>query len=150
MAAIVATCTDYAASWLEGDPDRMAACLARGLAKRTPVEPGSSSLVLDESSYADMVASAGRGPRPHPRDLDIVVRSAPWLDLVHVAWFGDPWRSVNAINIGARIGAQAGPSEVLVSSTVRDLVSGSGLVFEDAGEHRLKGLPEPWQLYRAV
>jgi class 3 adenylate cyclase len=55
-----------------------------------------------------------------------------------------------AVNIGARIGALSAPSEVLVSSTVRDLVSGSGIVFEDAGEHRLKGLPEPWHLYRAV
>jgi pimeloyl-ACP methyl ester carboxylesterase len=55
-----------------------------------------------------------------------------------------------AVNIGARIGGLAGPSEVLVSSTVRDLVSGSGLVFEDAGEHELKGLPDLWRLYRAV
>ena len=55
-----------------------------------------------------------------------------------------------AVNIGARIGALAGPSEVLVSATVRDLVSGSGLVFEDAGEYQLKGLPDPWRLYRAV
>ena len=55
-----------------------------------------------------------------------------------------------AVNIGARIGALAEPSEVLVSSTVRELVSGSGLVFEDAGEHELKGLPDPWRLYRAV
>jgi len=55
-----------------------------------------------------------------------------------------------AVNIGARVGAIAGPSEVLVSSTVRDLVSGSGLVFEDAGEHQLKGLTDPWRLYRAI
>ena len=45
--------------------------------------------------------------------------------------------------IGARVGASAGPSEVLVSQTVKDLVAGSGLVFEDAGEHDLKGLPDP-------
>jgi class 3 adenylate cyclase len=55
-----------------------------------------------------------------------------------------------AVNIGARIGAQAGPSEIFVSSTVRDLVSGSGLRFEDAGEHQLKGLPDAWRLYRAI
>jgi len=36
---------------------------------------------------------------------------------------------------------------VLVSSTVKDLVAGSGLVFEDRGEHELKGVPEPWRLY---
>ena len=55
-----------------------------------------------------------------------------------------------AVNVGARIASLAGPSEVLVSSTVRDLVSGSGLTFEDAGEHELKGVPDRWHLYRAV
>ena len=52
--------------------------------------------------------------------------------------------------IGARIGALAGPSEILVSRTVRDLVAGSDLAFEDAGEHELKGVPDRWQLFRAV
>jgi class 3 adenylate cyclase len=52
--------------------------------------------------------------------------------------------------IGARVMAQAIPSEILVSRTVKDLVAGSGLVFEDAGEHELKGVPEPWHLYRVV
>jgi len=52
-----------------------------------------------------------------------------------------------AVHIGARVGALAGPSEVLVSSTVKDLVAGSGLVFEDRGEHELKGVPDPWHLY---
>jgi class 3 adenylate cyclase len=52
-----------------------------------------------------------------------------------------------AVNIGARIGALAGPSEVLVSQTVKDLVVGSGLVFEEHGEHELKGVPDRWRLY---
>ena len=52
-----------------------------------------------------------------------------------------------AVHIGARIAALAGPSEVLVSSTVRDLVAGSGLAFEDRGRHRLKGVSEEWRLY---
>jgi class 3 adenylate cyclase len=52
-----------------------------------------------------------------------------------------------AVHIGARVGALAGPSEVLVSSTVKDLVAGSGLAFEDRGEHTLKGVPDPWHLY---
>jgi pimeloyl-ACP methyl ester carboxylesterase len=52
--------------------------------------------------------------------------------------------------IGARVGAQAGPSEVLVSQTVKDLVAGSDLAFEDAGEHELKGVPDRWHLYRVV
>ena len=54
-----------------------------------------------------------------------------------------------AVNIGARVMSEAGPSEVLVSQTVKDLVAGSGLVFEDAGDHDLKGIPESRRLYRA-
>ena len=53
-----------------------------------------------------------------------------------------------AVVIGARVAAVAGPSEVLASSTVRDLVAGSGLTFEDRGEHELKGVPDRWHLYR--
>ncbi len=52
--------------------------------------------------------------------------------------------------IGARVGALAGPGEILVSRTVRDLVVGSDLSFEDAGEHVLKGVPDRWHLYRVV
>jgi class 3 adenylate cyclase len=55
-----------------------------------------------------------------------------------------------AVHIGARIAALAGPSETLVSSTVHDLVAGSGLTFEDAGEHELKGVPDRWRLYRVT
>jgi class 3 adenylate cyclase len=55
-----------------------------------------------------------------------------------------------AVDIGARIASLAGPSEVLASQTVRDLTAGSGIVFEDAGNHELKGVPDPWHLYRAV
>lgn len=53
------------------------------------------------------------------------------------------------VHIGARVSAVAGPSEVLVSSTVKDLVAGGGLILEDAGEYELKGVPERWRLYRA-
>jgi pimeloyl-ACP methyl ester carboxylesterase len=52
-----------------------------------------------------------------------------------------------AVHVGARIGALAGPGEVLASRTVRDLVVGSGLIFVDRGTHRLKGVPDEWQLY---
>jgi class 3 adenylate cyclase/pimeloyl-ACP methyl ester carboxylesterase len=55
-----------------------------------------------------------------------------------------------AVNIGARVAALATASEVLVSQTVKDLVAGSGLAFEDRGEHELKGVPETWRLYRVV
>src|SRR2546427_4252229 len=55
-----------------------------------------------------------------------------------------------SVSIGARVMANAGPSEVLVSRTVKDLTAGSGLTFQDAGEHELKGVPDRWQLYRVV
>jgi len=55
-----------------------------------------------------------------------------------------------AVAIGARIGSAAGPAEVWASSTVKDLTAGSGLVFEDAGEHELKGVPDRWRLYRVA
>ena len=51
------------------------------------------------------------------------------------------------VQIGARVGAAARPSQVLVSQTVRDLVAGSGLALDDAGEHVLKGIPDRWRLF---
>jgi class 3 adenylate cyclase len=55
-----------------------------------------------------------------------------------------------AVSIGARIASLAGPGEVLVSSTVKDLVAGSGLEFEDRGEHVLKGILEPWRVFAVL
>jgi class 3 adenylate cyclase len=55
-----------------------------------------------------------------------------------------------AVHTGARVAGHAGPSEVLVSSTVKDLVAGSGLEFEDRGVHELKGIPGEWRLYAAL
>lgn len=52
-----------------------------------------------------------------------------------------------AVHIGSRVAALAGPGEVLVSRTVTDLVAGAGIVFADRGEHTLKGVPGPWQLF---
>lgn len=55
-----------------------------------------------------------------------------------------------AVHVGARVASMAGSSEVLVSSTVKDLTVGSGLRFDDVGEHELKGVPDSWRLYRVV
>lgn len=52
-----------------------------------------------------------------------------------------------AVHIGARVAAEAAPGEVLVSSTVKDLVAGAGLTFADRGMHELKGVPDEWRLY---
>jgi class 3 adenylate cyclase len=55
-----------------------------------------------------------------------------------------------AVHIAARVSALAGPGEVLVSRTVKDLVAGSGIAFADRGTHALKGIPDTWQIYAAA
>jgi class 3 adenylate cyclase len=55
-----------------------------------------------------------------------------------------------AVHIGARVASLAAPGEVLVSRTVRDLVAGSGIMFDSRGVHELKGIPEPWELFSVV
>ena len=52
-----------------------------------------------------------------------------------------------AVHIGARVGALAGPGEIVVSSTVKELVVGSDMQFTDRGQHELKGVPGSWHLY---
>ncbi|MBL0408142.1 hypothetical protein JKG68_30090 [Microvirga aerilata] len=54
-----------------------------------------------------------------------------------------------AVHIGARVAAAAAPGEVLVSRTVKDLVAGSGLQFQDRGLRMLKGVPSKWRLFAA-
>jgi len=81
------------------------------------------------------------------RDLDMQVRAGVHTgecELVEDKCAG------LTVSIGSRIAELAQPSEVLVSQTVRDLVAGSGVTFEDAGEHVLKGVPDRWRLYRAM
>ena len=55
-----------------------------------------------------------------------------------------------AASIGARVSALAGPGEILVSSTVKDLVAGSGIEFADRGAHQLKGVPGEWRIYEVT
>jgi class 3 adenylate cyclase len=63
--------------------------------------------------------------------------------------FGDTYSGLG-VHIGARVGAQAGAGEVLVSRTVVDLVVGSGIAFTERGEHELKGVPGRWKLFSVV
>ena len=79
--------------------------------------------------------------------LGLEIRAGVHTGEIEVA--GEDVRGI-AVHIGARVSALAGASQVLVSQTVKDLVAGSGLVFEDAGEHELKGVPDRWRLYRVV
>jgi class 3 adenylate cyclase len=78
------------------------------------------------------------------RELGIEIRAG--LHTGECELVGDDVAGV-AINIGARVSALAGPGEVLVSGTVKDLVYGSGIEFADRGAHELKGVPGDWRLY---
>ncbi len=80
----------------------------------------------------------------HMRDLDVEIRAGIHTgecEIVEAKYAG------LTVAIGARIAALAGPSQVLVSRTVKDLTAGSRFSFEDKGEHELKGVPGAWNLY---
>ena len=81
------------------------------------------------------------------RDLGLVVRSGLHTGECEIV---DGKVSGIAVHTGARVASHAAPGEVLVSSTVKDLVAGSGLEFEDRGVHELKGIPGEWRLYAAL
>ncbi len=94
------------------------------------------------------------GPARAIRCAQAIIDSAAPLGLhvragVHV---GEVERTVAgiAVHAGARIAAEAAPDEVWVSAIVTDLVAGSGLAFDDRGEHELKGLPAPLRLSRVL
>jgi class 3 adenylate cyclase len=78
------------------------------------------------------------------RSLGIEVRAG--LHTGECEVMGDKLGGI-AVHIGARVAALSGPSEVLVSSTVKDLVAGSGLAFQDRGTQTLKGVPGDWRLF---
>jgi class 3 adenylate cyclase len=79
------------------------------------------------------------------RDIGIEIRAGIHTGECEIV---DGKRAGLAVTIGARIAGMAGPGEVLVSRTVKDLTAGSGFAFEGRGERELKGVPERWQLYR--
>jgi class 3 adenylate cyclase len=62
---------------------------------------------------------------------------------------GEKLRGVT-VHIGSRVAAMARAGDVLASQTVKDVAAGTGVVFEDAGEHELRGIPDRWHLYRVV
>jgi class 3 adenylate cyclase len=85
--------------------------------------------------------------RDHVRPLGLEIRAGCHTGEIELD--GNDVRGL-AVHIGARVAALAEPLQVLVSRTVKDLVVGSGLEFEDGGEHELKGVPDRWHLYRVV
>jgi class 3 adenylate cyclase len=84
--------------------------------------------------------AAGESLRP----LGLEIRAGVHTGVVEMV--GDDVAGI-AVHIGARVAALAAPGEVLVSSTVKDLVAGSGIDFVQRGEHELRGVPGRWSLY---
>jgi class 3 adenylate cyclase len=98
-------------------------------------------LTFDGPARAVRCADAIReGVRP----LGLEVRTGIHAGECEVA--GEKFAGI-AVHVGARIVSLAGPGEILVSSTVKDLVTGSGLEFVDRGSHALKGVPGEWPLF---
>jgi class 3 adenylate cyclase len=83
----------------------------------------------------------------HVRDLGIEIRAGIHTGECEVI---DGKCAGIAVSIGARVASNAGPSEVLITQTVKDLVAGSGLAFGGVGEFELKGVPDRWHLYRVL
>jgi class 3 adenylate cyclase len=110
---------------------------------------GSENDTAGDGFYASFDGPAraihcGREIQDRVRDLGIAVRAG-----VHTGEceFVDGKCAGIAVSTGARIAALAGPSQILISQTVKDLVAGSGFTFTDAGEHQLKGIPHRFHLY---
>jgi pimeloyl-ACP methyl ester carboxylesterase len=127
-------CGAIAAMYAASHPDRPAGLIVYA-SSAVGVDPGdygtaSADVAWDEEGWKAFIHDV----RTRWRSGGYVEESLGWVDP----------------SIGARVGALAEPSEVLVSQTVRDLVVGSGLAVEDAGEHELKGVPNRWCLYRVV
>ena len=108
--AVTRVATEYFQSWFAGNGERMRACLHPALAKRTLEEPGTESLTLHEDPTEQLVADTARGegtgfePVQQVTVLDVfrniatvMVRSAPFVEYLHVARFGDRWLIVNAL-----------------------------------------------------
>jgi class 3 adenylate cyclase len=97
------------------------------------------------------------GPARAVRCADAIRRETGALGLeirigLHTGEFeiqGDDLGGI-AVHIAARVMAEAGAGEIMCSRTVKDLTEGSGLVFDDLGERALKGVPDPWRLYRVL
>ena len=118
--------------------------LARHRGREVDIAGDGLFAAFDGPGRAIRCAAAIRGAL---RELDLDVRIG--IHAGECERVGPALRGV-AVHVGARISAQAAAGEILVSSTVRDLVAGSGIAFQDAGERELKDFTEPWQLYRVI
>jgi Putative lumazine-binding len=110
--AVAQVATEYFQSWFAGDGERMRACLHPALAKRTPERPGATSLTLHEDPTEQLVidTASGEGTGFDPsqevivldvcRDIaTVMVRSAPFVEYLHLARFDNRWLIVNALYV---------------------------------------------------
>jgi class 3 adenylate cyclase len=125
--------------------DALAASIVAGQGGRVVKSTGDGILAAFEGPAHAVRAAQAFGAAVG--DLSIQIRAGAHIGEIETV--GDDVTGI-AVNAAARISALAGPGEVLVSRTLRDLVAGSGLRFEEAGEHDLKGVPGTWTLYRAI
>jgi class 3 adenylate cyclase len=135
------------AAWREliGAHDALAASAVRDAGGRLVKSTGDGLLAVFEGP-ALAVRCACEIARA-VRDLGIEIRAGVHVGEVEAV--GEDVIGVT-VNVAARVAAAAAASQVLVTSTVKDLVAGSGLRFEDAGAHELKGLPDAWRLHAAT
>jgi class 3 adenylate cyclase len=105
---------------------------------------------IPETARATAAGREGDAPEPSVSGCETSeLRSRAGVHVGEIEQVGKDIRGI-AVHIGARVASLAVPSQILVSSTVKDLVAGSGLTFENAGKHELKGVPDRWHLYRVL
>jgi class 3 adenylate cyclase len=129
--------------------------LSRHLERSTQFVHGFRGRVVDTAGDGLLATFDGTGRAI--RCARAIVDDAATLDLgvragLHTGeceLVGDRLRGV-AVHVASRVASMAGSGEILTTSTVKDLVAGSGIAFEDAGAHRLKGVPDEWRLYRVT
>jgi len=80
------------------------------------------------------------------RSIDITIRAGLHTGECEVSESG---LSGIAVHVGSRVSSIAAPGEILTSSTVKAIVTGADILFEDRGNHKLKGIPDEWQLFAA-
>ena len=111
LQAIEKAARDYYEGWFEGDSDRLARCLHPKLAKRNVDQPDREDSPIDENDWESMVNGArdGRGTKHRGTPFEVTVldttanmasvrvEGGPYIDLLHVARFGDSWRIVNVL-----------------------------------------------------
>ena len=136
--------------------------LALALGRRGTLRTCDAPDELKQDAFCDVIEEFLTGQRPPASDVDRVLATVLFTDIVdstrglgleirpglhtgEVELRGDDVSGL-AVHIGARIGAFAGAGEVLLSGTVRDLVVGSGLQFDERGEHELRGIDGRWRL----